>query len=137
MNTPNPYKAPRTIDLETRSPPRSQVLFIAYWVMFIASLTFPVCAVYVIPAFMDVFEAFGADLPPLTQLIVNYRFALFVLPFVALVPAVLISFGGMHKQRIHVAYKAGFVLLLLALCCLAFTVVLAMYLPIFRIAQVV
>jgi type II secretory pathway component PulF len=109
--------------------PRTAVLLAAYWLVFMASLAFPLVAVFLVPAFEDVFRSFGPDLPLLTRALVEYRLALCAWPPITLAAAVFISVDGM-SGRIHSAYKHGLWVLMAALLCSAFIVALAMYLPI-------
>lgn len=144
---PNPYEPPRaapdeprhhshTPDLKANTVPRSRALLTGYWLMFVASFASPITAVFVIPVFREVFKSFGTDLPFLTQAVLDYRLTLFAWPLIALVPAFLFSLDRVYAQGVHAIYKTGFVALLVAFVCSAFTVVLAMYLPIFTLGKV-
>ncbi|MDR2838654.1 MAG: hypothetical protein LBV49_08870 [Azonexus sp.] len=148
LNTPNPGKPagaklaespalPPPPDPKAHVAPRSKVLLIAYWLIFLTSFAFPAFVVFAIPAFEEVFQNFGVDLPNPTAAVINYRFALFVWPLIAFVPAVLISLESAYTPRIRTNHIIGFWLLLLILCCSAVIVVGAMYLPIFNLSRVV
>ena len=80
---------------------RSPALLIGYWAVFAAAVTFPVLATVSIPAFQDLFQSFGADLPTLTRAVINYQFALFIFPLIALILAILISMKKTFDKRTY------------------------------------
>ena len=121
---------------ETSLTPRSSLLLTTYWVIFIMSLFFPAFAVGSIPAFEKVFLSFEADLPFLTRAVINCRFALFLLPLIAATPAVLLSLNRTFERNVYKKYKQGLLALLLTLCGIAAVLIVAMYLPILYLGEV-
>ena len=136
MTTPSQHSSMQAIS-ETSLTPRSSVLLAAYWLTFImSSLFFPAFAVGAIPAFEEVFLSFGSDLPFLTRAVINCRFALFLLPLIAATPAVLLSLSRTFERNVYKKYKQGLLALLLALCGIAAVLIVAMYLPILNLGEV-
>ena len=122
--------------VESNTVTRSTVLLAGYWVVFAAAVVFAVLAAVSIPAFRELFQSFGADLPELTLAVINYRFALFALPLIVLIPSILVSMERTIEKHTYTNYKIGLAVFLVALCVVFVTVAVALYLPIFRLGQV-
>lgn len=92
----------------------------------------------IVPQFQDIFDGFGADLPWLTGLFVKHRHALFLLPL--LPPLLWWAMARMAGPAPDARRKSAVLALLLALGLTLVMVpltIVAMYLPIFRLASVV
>jgi type II secretory pathway component PulF len=88
----------------------------------------------IIPRFSDVFQNFGAELPLLTRLFLEGRYALFGLPLLVLAAWALTprrTPPGNQRGVVALAVGIGMGAILLPLC------LIAMYLPIFRMAAAV
>lgn len=88
----------------------------------------------VVPQFEEVFRNFGAELPLLTRLFVEARYAFFGLPLIVLVAWALTprrTPPGNERGIVALVVGIGMGMILLPLC------LIAMYLPIFRLAAMV
>jgi uncharacterized membrane protein YhdT len=88
----------------------------------------------VVPQFEDVFRNFGAELPLLTRLFVEARYAFFCLPLIVLAAWALTrrrTPPGNERGIVALVVGIGMGMILLPLC------LIAMYLPIFRLAAMV
>jgi len=97
---------------------------------FIAATMTTIFGVFVIPEFSKVFANFGADLPLLTRLVVNYYLLIWVVPL-----AVFLAwrFRPCTRRRNILAGMIGIGSSVAAVP----IIVVAMYLPIFRLAGAV
>jgi uncharacterized membrane protein YhdT len=89
---------------------------------------------FVVPQFEDVLRNFGAELPLLTRLFVEARYAFFGLPLIVLVAWALTprrTPPGNERGIVALVVGIGIGMILLPLC------LIAMYLPIFRLAAMV
>ncbi len=85
----------------------------------------------VVPQFGDVFQNFGAELPLLTRAFVEGRYAFFGLPLLVLAAWALTprrTPAGNERGIVALVLAIGIGVVLLPLC------LIAMYLPIFRLA---
>jgi len=95
----------------------------------ILAATAPVIgAHFAIPHFVEVFSSFGAELPWLTSVVVNFYPALVAFP--ALVFVVWLLWPEPASRAIVAAIVGGCLSL-----CLSVLLVVALYLPIFRLGQ--
>ena len=88
----------------------------------------------IVPRFEDVFQNFGAELPLLTRLFVEARYAFFGLPLIVLAAWAWTprrTPPGNERGIIALVIGFGLGVILLPLC------LIAMYLPIFRLAAAV
>lgn len=88
----------------------------------------------VVPQFEDVFRNFGTELPLLTRLFVEARYAFFGLPLIVLAVWALTprrTPPGNERGIVALVVGIGMGMILLPLC------LIAMYLPIFRLASMV
>lgn len=94
----------------------------------------------VTPGFADIFEAFGAELPWLTGVFVHHRLAFFLLPLIVPLVWWLLArrprASASRTTRPEPALAALLLAIGLALAMIPLTI-FAMYLPIFRLGQVV
>lgn len=101
---------------------------------FLAAIAIAAGVNLIVPEFEDVFRNFGAELPLLTRLFVEARYAFFGLPLI-----VLAAFAwtprrtppGNERGIVALVIGLGLGVVLLPLC------LIAMYLPIFRLAAAV
>lgn len=114
---------------------RSTALLTGYWLVFAAALVFAIIAALSIPAFQELFQSFGADLPELTLVVINYRFALFALPLFALILAILLSQKKTIAKHAYRNFKIGLAVFVLLLCATFVTAAVALYLPVFQLGQ--
>lgn len=85
--------------------------------------------VFVVPAFAQLFESFGADLPTPTGLLMHYRalLAILVVPLLAL----------LYRLRASPRCEAYFAAILACEMCLLVLSVVALYLPVFSMSEAV
>lgn len=100
----------------------------------LASLAMAAGVNLVVPQFEDMLKNFGAELPWITRLFVEYRHALFAMPLLVLAAWALTprrTPPGNERGVVALVVGIGLGILLLPLC------LIAMYLPIFMLAGTV
>ena len=131
MNQYSPPKSDvsRDNNAETESAAsRNSVMLFAAGLIAVCILA--VTANFTVPAFRDLFVGFGADLPLLTQMTLNYYGYLWVLLFVV----IAVRFAWPSKRSAPLAACiVGVGLLIVGMA----VVMAAMYLPIFKLGEVV
>jgi type II secretory pathway component PulF len=132
MTKPSPQNIPNA-DLA----PRSTALMIACWLLTVVLVFFAIMAPIAIGSFEQVFTSFGADLPVMTVLFLQGRYFGVLLAIAALVMALLVTSQSQHKKAMQKKMTIGFVALFLLSFILYSAGFIAMYLPIFKMGQVV
>ena len=106
---------------------RFQIIgFVVTWLLVIA---FSVFSQFIYPAFVDLFSAFGGDLPLVTQLVMDGHSLLLLLPIVI---GVVWAFWPVKAARLRVATRFGWFSLALMLIAVA-----SLYLPIIKMSMAV
>jgi hypothetical protein len=114
---------------------RSSLLLASYWVVFVGAAIFSIVASVSIAAFQELFQSFDAEIPALTNIVISYQIFLFALPLITLIPDVHVTRKKTIEKNAYKNYKVGVAILLSLLCVIFFTVVAALYLPIFYLNQ--
>ncbi len=108
-----------------------------FWMLgtgLLASVAMAVGVNAIVPRFDEVFRNFGAELPWLSRMFVEYRHALFAMPLLVLAAWALTprrTPPGSERGIVALVVGIGLGILLLPLC------LIAMYLPIFMLPGVV
>lgn len=116
--------------------PRSKAILISYCIMFAVALIFSIGAQFAIPLYETVFSSFGADLPWLTSIVVDYRKWLLLMPIYMSVIVIFFMVQSRVTTEMNHAFKIIFFADLLTFIGIAATVVVAMYLPLFKMGAV-
>jgi len=113
--------------------PRSKPVMTSYLIMFVVALVFSVGAQFIIPSFETVFSSFGTDLPKLTSIVVDYRKWLLIIPAYMSVIVTFFIVQSRVTTEMNQVFKIVFFADLLTFIGIVATVVIAMYLPLFKI----
>lgn len=114
--------------------PRSKAIMISYLGMFAVALIFSIGAQFAIPAFETVFSSVGADLPKLTSIVVDYRKWLLMIPAYMSVIVIFLVSQSRVTNEMNTAFKIVFFADLLTFIGIVVTVVIAVYLPLFKLS---
>lgn len=131
-NTTAPLNAPDKLHA------KSGVLTAGFWVLFVIALLLAISAYFAVPAFEDLFQGFGTNIPALTQLVMKMAKLLLILPAMFAIPAIMYTevaqLTPASQRQYLTLFWFGFLLLLGVIG----LVVYAMYLPLLEMgAEVV
>ena len=93
---------------------------------------------YAAPAFRDLFKGFGAELPTVTRLLLNYYPVVLILFISSILLVVALIYSRMTNNYAllqHLDHASSWNLGISVACC--FLAMIAMYLPIFRLGAIV
>ena len=112
---------------------------LAWGVTTIVFCAIPSALVFIaVPKFRELFRGFGADLPDMTQFLLDWRYLLWVLPVLAISQLI---FGLAVPEDRAIAQHRGLVGAFAATCCASLLIqglaVAALYAPIFRLGAVI
>jgi type II secretory pathway component PulF len=127
----------QTINPTTKSSQSHQTLRLIYWLLFIVVLIFAITVQYVIPTFKPLLSSFGADLPWLTNFVLEYHALIFILPLYELAMAIMVTVNKTMPADVQKIFKIIFFIDALTHIALFATVGIAMYLPILSMGKVV
>ncbi|WP_034640764.1 hypothetical protein [Chitinilyticum aquatile] len=114
---------------------RSRLLLITSWLLVVIALLLAIALQLVVPAFRELFATFGADLPAITELLLNFSPVYFLVPLLLLILAIWITQRREHDmafRRMMGWINAGGILLLVVALASS---VLALYAPMFSMCS--
>jgi type II secretory pathway component PulF len=124
-------------DVSSELIPRSLALLISSWVVFAAQIAGASVATIMTARFEEVFFSFGAEIPALTIAFLKGRLLWWVFPAIALAAALLITLKTSYSKKRQRLYAWGLAALLIISFITASVGIIAMYLPIFNLGNVV
>ena len=116
---------------------RSKALMVGFWSVFAIALIFALLVQFSMSAFQDLFQGFGVNLPPLTQLLLSYSKVLLILPAAFSVPAILYSEKAQLTKASQQGFKYQFIAVLTLLVLAIGLTLYAMYLPLIEMGKAV
>ena len=122
----NPYQSPASAVATSAKPVGANRNFVLFVIGLITAVAAAIIPMLVIPKFRELFLSFGADLPPVTSIVVNYYLALWVLPILVITTKILLPTA---KGRALLPCLIG----VLGLVLIVPLVFFALYLPIFML----
>lgn len=126
-----------SVSPQAADAPRNIVLMIASWTLVLLLAAFSLVAAFVTNQFLEVFTSFGAELPGITLFFIAARYWWWLSAVFALIPALAVSLRRRHPVGYQFRIAVTLIAMFITALCIFFTGVFAMYLPIFKLGQVV
>jgi type IV pilus assembly protein PilC len=126
-------EAAMTSEANSSSTARTILSSILIVVTMVMCLVFGVMGALVIPQFAQVFSSFGADLPAPTLLVINFRYLLWLPSFLMLI-VMGVLWWLVKSPKVRTLCYAVFVVVQVLMLPL---IIVSMYLPIYKLGQVV
>jgi type II secretory pathway component PulF len=124
-------------DASSELIPRSQALLISSWVVLVAQIAGASVATIMTTHFEEVFSSFGGEIPALTIAFLKGRLLWWVFPAIALATALMITMKTSYPKKRQGMYAWWLAALLIASLITASVGIIAMYLPVFTLGNIV
>lgn len=137
----DPYLPPKSTIADTNTTgsveSRSSLLLIGGWIIVCFFVVVAIVVPIILSEFIKLFSGFGADLPRLTTFFIDSRFFWGVLPALTCALAIHITTRSIHTAKYRKQMGLTLIALLVGVVILFVFAIVAMYLPIFQMGQVV